>query len=658
MLTSIAIRPRKVNIIILMLALFLIVSPAYAASIKLNGPLIVDGDVSQFTVSPDGQYVVYLADQEMDQVRELYSVPITGGTSSKLNGPIVAGGNVFSSFVISPDSQYVIYRADQDIDNVLELYSVPIDGSSTAVKLNASLPVGSSGVRSSFHISPDSNRVIYLADQNTPTVAELYSVAITGGSTTKLNDPLVADGQVLNYRISSDSTTVVYRADQETDGVTELFSVPLSGGTVRKLNPTLVAGGRVREEFAISANNSHVVYMADQIVDNEGELFSVPITGGPATKLNAPLAANGDVDNFVISLDSSRVVYRAAQDTTFVEELYSVPLSGGSPTKLNQPPETDNSVLEEFFISPDSSRVLYSVGEDGFSSAPVTLYSVPLAGPANASILLTEAVTIEESSERAINPFGLLLISPDSKYVVYPANTTTDETLELYSIPLAGPATANVKLNEPLADGSSIEEEAYQISPDSKNVVYVAAQTPDTSSQLYRTAITGGTSTQLNDPLVAQGRVIQSEISPNGNWVVYRATQDDPMTTELYIVDDIIVGFTTESASIAENADTATISVTLNAPALTPVTVDYTVTGGTATNGADYILADGQLTIPPGQPGGEITVSILEDDLIEDDETVEITLSNPTNATLSTDMFTLTIADAAGNTVYLPMIVR
>jgi len=64
-----------------------------------------------------------VADQQTDTVFELYSVPITGPATEgvKLNGPLVLNGNV-KTFRISPDSGRVLYIADQDIDNTYELY--------------------------------------------------------------------------------------------------------------------------------------------------------------------------------------------------------------------------------------------------------------------------------------------------------------------------------------------------------------------------------------------------------------------------------------------------------------------------------------------------------------------------------------------------------
>src|SRR5439155_9878102 len=98
--------------------------------------------------SPDSQTVVYTAKQNVDEVYELFSVPITGGTPVRLNAPLVPGGDVVDSppgysvpantFMITPDGTRVVYRADQDTNDVIELYSVPIGGG-TPVKLNGPL---------------------------------------------------------------------------------------------------------------------------------------------------------------------------------------------------------------------------------------------------------------------------------------------------------------------------------------------------------------------------------------------------------------------------------------------------------------------------------------------------------------------------------------
>jgi hypothetical protein len=176
--------------------------------------------------------VVYLADQDTNNVNELYSVPIGGGSSVKLNGTLVAGGDVRTDFRISADSAHVVYAADQDTDNVFELYSVPIDRSDDPIKLNDVLVTN--GNVSGFLISPDGATVVYDADRDTDGVLELYGVPVSGGMVYELNGPFVAGGSLRDegpdrYSISSDSSRVLYIADQETDGVFELYRAARHG---------------------------------------------------------------------------------------------------------------------------------------------------------------------------------------------------------------------------------------------------------------------------------------------------------------------------------------------------------------------------------------------------------------------------------------------
>ena len=89
------------------------------------------------------------------------------------------------------------------------------------------------------------------------------------------------------------------------------------------------------------------------------------------------------------------------------------------------------------------------------------------------------------------------------------------------------------------------------------------------------------------------------------------------------------------------------ITVDLSASSTQDVTVDYTVTGTATGSGTDYTLANGTATITAGATSATITIAgIVDDGLDESNETVIVTLSNPSNATLGTDqVHTYTITD-------------
>jgi Tol biopolymer transport system component len=305
------------------------------ANTKLNGVLVNGGDVDPLGTrfSPDGSRVLYVADQDTDEAPELYSVPAAGGTPLKLNGPLVLGGRVASASArFNANGTRVLYVADQYTNSVDELFSVAASGG-TPVKLNGTLIAGGDVSLTSSLFSADGSRVVYRADQNLDNVFELYSVPSTGGISVKLNGSLVSAGDVVedSARVSPDSTRVLYIADEDTNEKFELYNVPISAGTPNKLSGPLLSQGDVTAaEF--TPDGSRVIYLANEDSVSAFELYSVPSAGGTPTKISGPLVYGGNVTDFQISPNGQRVVYRADADTDGMFELYSASLSASGVT--------------------------------------------------------------------------------------------------------------------------------------------------------------------------------------------------------------------------------------------------------------------------------------------------------------------------------------
>ena len=75
------------------------------------------------------------------------------------------------------------------------------------------------------------------------------------------------------------------------------------------------------------------------------------------------------------------------------------------------------------------------------------------------------------------------------------------------------------------------------------------------------------------------------------------------------------------------------------------ITVDYATADGTATAGEDYTATNNTLTFAAGETEKKITVEILGDTDVEENETFVVNLSNPTNATLAQARGTANIAN-------------
>ena len=118
----------------------------------------------------------------------------------------------------------------------------------------------------------------------------------------------------------------------------------------------------------------------------------------------------------------------------------------------------------------------------------------------------------------------------------------------------------------------------------------------------------------------------------------------------LTIVNDdqpSIVSFTVSSYSVLESGGIATITVQRTGGSSGFVSVNFTTADGTASAGIDYLSANGTVTFGPGETSKAFSIPILDDALVEGNETVNLILSNPTGGAMlgAKASATLTIVD-------------
>ncbi|MDD4308237.1 MAG: DUF5011 domain-containing protein [Thermoplasmata archaeon] len=96
------------------------------------------------------------------------------------------------------------------------------------------------------------------------------------------------------------------------------------------------------------------------------------------------------------------------------------------------------------------------------------------------------------------------------------------------------------------------------------------------------------------------------------------------------------VSFVSSSSSGLESVISEGINLTLSSVSSQDVSVDYTITGTATGGGTDFTLANGTATIIANTTTVEIPFTVVDDLLIESNETIIVTLSNPINASLGT----------------------
>ena len=115
------------------------------------------------------------------------------------------------------------------------------------------------------------------------------------------------------------------------------------------------------------------------------------------------------------------------------------------------------------------------------------------------------------------------------------------------------------------------------------------------------------------------------------------------------ITDDDFAGtvqFTSAIYNANENGGSTVLTVRRTGGVSGQALVDYTVTGGTASPGTHFNLANGTLVIEDGQFSSSFAVQLIDNGTADGNRTVVIDLSNPQGATLgATAQATLTIID-------------
>ncbi len=143
----------------------------------------------------------------------------------------------------------------------------------------------------------------------------------------------------------------------------------------------------------------------------------------------------------------------------------------------------------------------------------------------------------------------------------------------------------------------------------------------------------------LDDEAPEGNEVLRLALSnPSGGATLGRITN-----ASLTILDDeVVVQFARVTYTNSEAGPLAILTVVRTGPLTDPVAVDYMTDDETAFAGEDYTESTGTIAFAAGASSKTFSVPILNDGLVEDDETFTVTLFNPEGAQLG-DAATATV---------------
>ena len=200
------------------------------AVVVVSAVTLGGGVTDNFLWAPNNSLLAYVADQDTVGVFELYTTLVDGvvkGTKrSKLNVGTGAGVTTTDGFIWGAFSNQLIYRAEDTL-GVFELFTSTTDGVGATEGLQISKDLIGGSVEPDFKLSPFGNAVTYIADEDGTGVFELYVTGLTvdaKDSAIKVSATLDTAREVFQHDWSSDGTKVVYVADQDTDGVNDIYT--------------------------------------------------------------------------------------------------------------------------------------------------------------------------------------------------------------------------------------------------------------------------------------------------------------------------------------------------------------------------------------------------------------------------------------------------
>ncbi len=525
-----------------------------------------------------------------------------------------------------------------------------------------------------------------------------------GGSATSGEDYEAVAGGTLTFAAGESSKTIAVTVTGDDVGEgNQTVEIALSGATGGAALGTATGTGTIVDnetpQFSIDSPSvaegdsgpADLVFTVtlDPVSDSEVTVAWADSGGGTATSGADHAAVAGGTLTFAAGDSTRTVTVRVNGDgIDELDETVVIALSGATggadiatPTGTGTIADDDEAALAIDSPSVDegdsgTADLVFTVTLDPVSDRRVTVgYADPGSGTA------TSGADHEAVAD------GTLTFAPGESGKTVTVKVTgdrTDEADETVVIALSG-ATGGATIGTAAGTGTIVDDDIPSLSIDSPRVDEGDSGTAElvftvTLDPVSRQQVTvayadsgGGTATSGTDHEAVADGTLTFAPGESAKTVTVRVTGDDAVEGNETVV--IALSNPTGGATVGTAAGTGTIvddeapELAIDSPrvaegdsgtsdlvftvTLTPawdrrVTVAWADSGGgTATSGTDHeAVAGGTLAFDPGDTTRTVTVAVNGDGIDEEDETVEIALSNPTGgATIGTATGAGTIAD-------------
>ncbi len=318
--------------------------------------------------SPDSTRLTYQASTVAAGVNgplSVFTVKADGTGRTNVSGAMVAGGRVRPLQIgagespWSPDSSRIAFIADKEVDEKFELYTVKPDGTGLLKTIPAT---SASHDLWGFRWAPVGLRIAALMQ------ASNYSAIWTAAPGVAALQVSEAGAFAYQYAWRPDGTSLAY-----TSNSIDLALAPALGGATKLLAHHAAAGDSIDAfTLAWAPDGSRIAYLAgdvDIIQDHRRVYSADPSLAAPAPILHSPqvVVGAGDATDFRWSPDSSRLLFRAAATATALAdgrpELHLARADGSSSIVVSTA-GLDGRYLAGYDWASDGTRYAFQQGND------------------------------------------------------------------------------------------------------------------------------------------------------------------------------------------------------------------------------------------------------------------------------------------------------
>lgn len=454
------------------------------------------------TFSPDDNFLYYVVQPKGEVLRELYQVPVLGGTPKKVLS------DVDSPVTFSPNGQYIAFVRNYPVAKETSLIMFRLDGSEERKLVTRKRPEMLSMMGPSW--SPDGRLIACAAGNSANGDLSLQILAVNpdDGSARPMDDQnWTFIGQVAWL---GDSSGVLFTAWQRSSAVygDQLWLLAYPNGQARRITNDITS----YEGVSVSADSSALV---SRRMDRVSRIWVVPKTDAGLDSSRATQIQSGFGDNYSeqFGLDwtpDGRLVYASHASGNL--DIWSSSTDGKQQKQLTRDPLTDVSPT----ASADGRYVVFLSDRGGYSTVwrmdvdggnPRQLTkgkgdASPTISPDGRWVVYSSAmdgkwflrkVPIEGGEPVPLSgqPATRPVISPDGKWIACYFQNEKEGKTRIGIMPFEG---GDPKILEQMA---LPEYNLFRWSPDSRSLTYIV--TRQGVSNLWSQLIEGGEPKQLTE---------------------------------------------------------------------------------------------------------------------------------------------------------------